>query len=1108
MKTACFLLLSFFAQSSQLGDIPDDHTIWKKDNVEDAMVLHAPLNRGSRLERSGRILREVDEMMYRIQNGGGRSAGSLAQMTSRVERDVGVFQEERPKRHHLEQSSGYSEKMVMREDDESESGAGAAGSRVKRDFKESMGGMGHRVKRGRILREAEVSHLETSEKTISDGAGAVHHEESEKTLSRPTRDFKESMGGMRHRVRREGRAGREAEVSHQEKSEKTVTDGAGAVQHEESEKTISRPTRGETEVSHQEKSEALLGGLGHRVRRAGRAGREAEINLQSEGAGATHHKESGKTLSRQVRDFKESMGGMGHRVKRGRAGRDAEVSHQEKSEKTISDGAGAVQHEESEKTISRPTRDFKESMGGMGHRVKRGRAGREAEVSHLETSEKTVSDGAGATLHGESENTISRPVRDFKESMGGMGHRVKRGRAGREAEIKLQKESESTLERKERDTNPMDGQRVERHANEDSGRQLRTRIPACCPWIGELELNTSCTKDLCLDGSGVGANRVALSGLWRHVSNSRSSPAASRACILARTEEKWPEFVDAHDDGTVGHVEEHVEEEEWEKKLESFFVFHQLALFRDVAAGSWRFDLLVMVLYQMTLFCSVQLLFVIFLDYMPSTYCNDSDYCYKVKKPCLANYDPTKPNICPVNSTDFDVCVREHKTLQFHSAQFDYQHGCQPFFDFFSAATSQFSGMLFGNIILGYASDRLGRRKILLLSMLVGIPCLVLSAAIPTLWAFYTFRIINGFTIAGTLTVGWSYGSEMISPRQRLRLRAIPNWANARLMMTGLAWLAGEWRLTTFLCAGVSCITIPIVWYLPESPTFLRQKGRFQESEDARERIATLTGEEFKPGNIEEVKKLRNITIKNIFTEPVLRKRFLILCYMWFFVGTVLYVTDLNGAGMYKNFWVGQFLTGLILTIAKIAIGLLDPYLPWLGRRILFMGTQIIALVCYCFIIYFLYTDQKGTYAYLAVYVLAFGAQSLTLETCYLSLAELMPTDVRSTAGALTNFLMKSGSVIAALVQPMKNVHEPALYWFNLCLAVPGVILVFFFLDESRGCNLELVGQAGEEIVSASKSSFSLRPSAKSDERSIISESTSQKENSSMSTKASTQTDA
>lgn len=81
-----------------------------------------------------------------------------------------------------------------------------------------------------------------------------------------------------------------------------------------------------------------------------------------------------------------------------------------------------------------------------------------------------------------------------------------------------------------------------------------------------------------------------------------------------------------------------------------------------------------------------------------------------------------------------------------------------------------------GNLILGYLSDTIGRRPVYIFSILLGVPSVILSAALNDVMSFYIFRFLVGFAIAGTLTVGWTYASEMVIPSRRFRLRTFPNW--------------------------------------------------------------------------------------------------------------------------------------------------------------------------------------------------------------------------------------------------------------------------------------------------------------------------------------------
>lgn len=104
---------------------------------------------------------------------------------------------------------------------------------------------------------------------------------------------------------------------------------------------------------------------------------------------------------------------------------------------------------------------------------------------------------------------------------------------------------------------------------------------------------------------------------------------------------------------------------------------------------------------------------------------------------------------------------------------------------------------------------------------------------------------------------------------------------------------------------------------------------------------------------------------------------------------------------------------------------------------------------------------QETTW-YLIVYLCAYSFQALATETCYLSVAELIPTDVRVTVAAITNICLRLGTIVASLTKPLKFSFEPGLFLINLIVCSIGITVVYFYLEESRNVNLQHVGQDEE----------------------------------------------
>ncbi|PIO68837.1 hypothetical protein TELCIR_09359, partial [Teladorsagia circumcincta] len=292
----------------------------------------------------------------------------------------------------------------------------------------------------------------------------------------------------------------------------------------------------------------------------------------------------------------------------------------------------------------------------------------------------------------------------------------------------------------------------------------------------------------------------------------------------------------------------------------------------------------------------------------------------------------------------------------------------------FRPAFAQYIGVLIGNIILGWVADRIGRRKTYVISLFIGIPALALSGVFDSIAMFYFLRALTGIGIAGTMIVGWAYFSELVSSHQRFKLRTFSNW------------------------------------------------GRFAESEESRKRIAVLAGMPFEPNPMPEEKgetpkePEKAIGIIDVFKEPILRRNLLVLWMMWFVTGITAYLTDLCGGDMTKNFWIGQFLSGILLSVVRIIIGFADGFLPWMGRRVVLLTSQGLAVGFFACVIAFLYTGSKGEWYYTAVYLAAFVFTSIVWEPCYLCASELMPTDVRATSTASCSIIGRIANIMASML--------------------------------------------------------------------------------------------
>ncbi|KAL6739982.1 hypothetical protein Aduo_013376 [Ancylostoma duodenale] len=500
--------------------------------------------------------------------------------------------------------------------------------------------------------------------------------------------------------------------------------------------------------------------------------------------------------------------------------------------------------------------------------------------------------------------------------------------------------------------------------------------------------------------------------------------------------------------------------------------------------GRFRTDVLILITYQLCHAYNTQQLFPILLNYAPPVGCFD-DHCVTIKGKCYEDC-PTCPDVCPNTTAEARAhCIKENQPY-FESAAMEYQIYCKRFFKSFSAASVQYTGLLVGNFIAGYNADRFGRRLVLLAALLLGIPELFLCGIIKSLIAFYVLRFAVGLSIAGTMVVGWTYCSEMISPQHRFKLRTITSYSLGRVFMVALAHVAGEWRLASFLHGGLCIFNVLLLLFLlPESiiwlkrkdsskkPKFLRSSrrqllrktilcfyGDIVRVKKAQKRIDWING--LRSAEEEEVVQStaapKKVSLMDVIRDPSLRVGFFVSYYAscrWFFGAFCEYSIDLNGEDMSKNLWIGQYLSGALASIIRLSFGIADGYLPWLGRCKVFIIGMSVCTVAAAALVALLYLGYKGTTLYLVTYLTAYNSIALIWEPNFVCASELMPTEVRATTTAFLGILSRVSIITASFMVAFKTIHEPVIMWTVLAANIINLSITAKLLKETKNCNLE-----------------------------------------------------
>ncbi|MCW2968494.1 MAG: transporter, partial [Solirubrobacteraceae bacterium] len=176
-----------------------------------------------------------------------------------------------------------------------------------------------------------------------------------------------------------------------------------------------------------------------------------------------------------------------------------------------------------------------------------------------------------------------------------------------------------------------------------------------------------------------------------------------------------------------------------------------------------------------------------------------------------------------------------------------------------SAAACYVAGACVGALFFGQLTDRFGRKKLFLITLLVYIVATVVGAFSFAPWFFFVTRFFTGAGIGGEYAAINSAIDELIPARVRGRVDLIINgtyWAGAAIGSFAARFFLNEsifaanvgWRLAFGVGAVLGLGILIVRRNVPESPRWLFSHGREEEAErivqEIEARVAAETGEE------------------------------------------------------------------------------------------------------------------------------------------------------------------------------------------------------------------------------------------------------------------------
>jgi MFS family permease len=157
------------------------------------------------------------------------------------------------------------------------------------------------------------------------------------------------------------------------------------------------------------------------------------------------------------------------------------------------------------------------------------------------------------------------------------------------------------------------------------------------------------------------------------------------------------------------------------------------------------------------------------------------------------------------------------------------------------AATTYLAGAVLGALAFGYLTDRLGRRKLFLVTLATYSLATIASAFSWNLWSFSVFRFFTGFGIGGEYSAINSAVDELIPGKVRGTVDLVVNgtfWLGATIgsvaamfLISGVLPQKIGWRYAFGVGGTLGFVVLILRLFVPESPRWLMLRGHEKEAD-------------------------------------------------------------------------------------------------------------------------------------------------------------------------------------------------------------------------------------------------------------------------------------
>jgi MFS transporter, putative metabolite:H+ symporter len=377
-------------------------------------------------------------------------------------------------------------------------------------------------------------------------------------------------------------------------------------------------------------------------------------------------------------------------------------------------------------------------------------------------------------------------------------------------------------------------------------------------------------------------------------------------------------------------------------------------------------------------------------------------------------------------------------------------------------------GQIFGAVIFGSLAEKIGRLKTLFITIVLFVS---MDVACLFAWsgaAMMAFRFFQGVGTGGEVPVASAYINEFIGAEKRGRFFLLYEVIfPIGLMFAGMAGFflvpVYGWKAMFIVGLVPSILTIPLRWFMPESPRWLASKGRIAEADAV---VKMLEDNAVRQGAVLREPVVRQLDpkatarsdwrelFKGIYLKRTLTIWGLWVCAYMINNGMVTWLPTL-----YKQVFELPLQTSLAYGWVTSGVGVIASIIcalmidkvgrkPWYSVAFLIATVPLLTLA---------WLGAKSAIEVLILATATYAILQTITFSLYLYSAELYPTRLRAVGGGIGSAWLRAGSAMGPILVGFIVGDLGIRYVFAAFAAVAlvGGFVTLLFAIETKGRVLE-----------------------------------------------------